>query len=364
MPQTQRASAFDYSSLDSETSRFVQQQTGEIRALMKRTAQDIIEVGQKLIEVKKRLRHGRFGDWLRAEFEWSEPTAQRFMRVAQQFKSVTVMDLAIAPSALYVLAAPSTPETVRTEALLRASAGETITQKLAKEIKKKHTQPPIQLPPEPGNSKLKRATPPSPEPLPPQLTPSIPTQLRQRVKEPPTQKPEILAIRPSGAVQSPPAPSKETETPPPSPTHLEGVEPGFWWQLGEKHLLYCGAPNSPRFKERLPQNIALTIGFPQSPDWHLARTTEANSELAFFTRYKDLDLTLLRESLKNLLLLCTEEEETVVFSFLPDPELLLLADKLGCRCFIAEPDVRRCDEAIATWNKTGDRAEKMKGLRF
>lgn len=68
---------FDYASLDAGTSQFVQQQTGEIRVLMKRTAQGIIEVGQKLIEVKEKLGHGRFGEWLEAEFAWSDFTARQ-----------------------------------------------------------------------------------------------------------------------------------------------------------------------------------------------------------------------------------------------------------------------------------------------
>ena len=55
--------------------------------LMKRTAQGIIEIGQKLIEVKKRLGHGRFLDWLSAEFDWHRDTANKFMHVAERFDS-------------------------------------------------------------------------------------------------------------------------------------------------------------------------------------------------------------------------------------------------------------------------------------
>jgi hypothetical protein len=92
---------FDYSTLDPQTSQFVQQQTGEIRALMKRTAQDIIEVGQKLTQVKKQLGHGRFRDWLQAEFAWSVSAATRFMQVSERFQFVNLANLDLAPSALY-----------------------------------------------------------------------------------------------------------------------------------------------------------------------------------------------------------------------------------------------------------------------
>ncbi len=108
---------------------------------MKRAAQDIIDIGQKLIEVKARLGHGHFGGWLEAEFAWSNDTAKRFMSVARQFETRNLHDLNIAPSALYLLAAPSTPEPARIEALERAEAGETITHAIAQDIKALYTHP-------------------------------------------------------------------------------------------------------------------------------------------------------------------------------------------------------------------------------
>ena len=38
----------------------VQQRTSEIKTLMRRTAQDIVEIGLKLVEVNDRLEHGLF----------------------------------------------------------------------------------------------------------------------------------------------------------------------------------------------------------------------------------------------------------------------------------------------------------------
>ena len=99
---------FDYSCLDRETCTQIQVYAVEIRSLMKRASQDVVVVGQKLIMVKEQLPHGQFGPWLRAEFAWSERTARQFMSVAEAFKTVNFADLVVAPSALYVLAAPST----------------------------------------------------------------------------------------------------------------------------------------------------------------------------------------------------------------------------------------------------------------
>lgn len=128
---------FDYGQLDAETRIVVQQRTSEIRTLMRRTAQDIIEIGQKLIDVKAQLGHGRFGGWLRAEFKWSDQTALNFMNVARSFPEIP-NGLEFAPRALYLLAAPSTPAEAREEALQRAANGETVTHSLSQQIVRRH----------------------------------------------------------------------------------------------------------------------------------------------------------------------------------------------------------------------------------
>jgi gas vesicle protein len=125
---------FDYEKLDTDVRMVIQQHTSEIKNLMRRTTQEIIEIGQKLTYVKAQLGHGNFRIWLKAEFDWSVPTANRFMQVAENFKCINLRDLNIAASALYLLASPSTPQEARTEALKRATSGENITYTKAKTI--------------------------------------------------------------------------------------------------------------------------------------------------------------------------------------------------------------------------------------
>ncbi len=168
---------FDYQSLDTEARIVVQQRTNEIKTLMRKTAQDIIEIGQKLIEVKGRLPHGSFGDWLESEFEWKERAAQNFMRVAERFKTANFADMNIAPSALYLLAAPSTPEPVRQEVIQRAQSGERITHKTAKTIINEHKEQPSNPDSEPP------PTPPEPKPYAPQH--STAATFEQSAPEPP-----------------------------------------------------------------------------------------------------------------------------------------------------------------------------------
>jgi hypothetical protein len=290
--------------------------------LMRRTAQGIVDIGQKLLDIKEKLGHGNFLNWLKKEFDWSELTAQRFMQVARQFESTNLLDLEIAPSALYILSAPSTQDSVREEALSRAQAGESITYKAAKEIKEKY-QPTSNVKKDEENKQVEPET---------QSVPDVRTFLLDRPRTRAIEslpKQEILAVIPKQTTDKGKA----------------VVRRGSWYQLGE-HLLYCGEPNSPQFKQRLPKEIALSIAFPPTPEWQLANPVKANSEIAFFSRYQDVDFMILREMVQRALELYTEDKESVVFSFLPDPGLVTLVDQLGCRCFVAEPSVSRCEVMI------------------
>lgn len=132
--------SFNYQNLDRQTQIDIKQKTSEIKSLIRQTAQDIFYVGQKLAEVKQQLKHGEFRNWLNTEFNWSVSSATKFMQVSEQFKNVNFTHLNFATSALYVLAAPSTPEHARQQALQLASKGENITYSLAKLIIKHHKE--------------------------------------------------------------------------------------------------------------------------------------------------------------------------------------------------------------------------------
>ena len=126
---------FNYQELDSETRIVVQQKTDEIKVLMRRTAQDVFDIGQKLSDIKERLGYGHFTNWLKAEFDWSERTAYNFIQVYQTFKFANIADLNFSQTALYVLAAA--PEDARIEAIKLAQE-KTISLGEAKEIAQKH----------------------------------------------------------------------------------------------------------------------------------------------------------------------------------------------------------------------------------
>lgn len=128
------AAGFDYDTLAPDLREMVQEHTGEIRTLARRAAQDIVEIGERLIEVKGALEHGRFQEWVKAEFGWSYQAAHRFMQVGSQFKTLNLRDLNIAPSALYALASGSTPGFIREEIIEMAQAtGHPVTHKAVQE---------------------------------------------------------------------------------------------------------------------------------------------------------------------------------------------------------------------------------------
>jgi hypothetical protein len=105
---------FNYEALPTETREFVIQKTDETHGLLKRTAENIIKVGQNLIAVKEKIGHGNFLPWLKAEFDMSDQSARNFIHVAEKFgnndKFKTVLNLS--PKILYELAAPSTKDEI------------------------------------------------------------------------------------------------------------------------------------------------------------------------------------------------------------------------------------------------------------
>jgi hypothetical protein len=337
--------SFDYAGIHPTTAQFVQQQTGEIRSLMKRTAQYIVEIGQKLLLIKEKLGHGRFLEWLSAEFEWTDETARRFMNVAQRFGE-TPQIVAFAPSALYLLAAPSVPEIARTEAIRRAQAGETITHKLARQIKCRYT----------STKKLPDATvlPSSPQPPDPPssrqaiLSSGMPWETHS-TQEVIATSAVVIPVSKSARSRAPEQTTRKHNVIP----QIKALTTGDWWQLAPGHTLYCGDPCSAEFQQRLPKAISLSLAFPLNLNWRLDLPCQSKASLALFSSYSDQDLKTLRELVHQALLLYSESDETVAFSYLPEPGLLLLADQLECCCVIAEPDVQRCVDVLTAWELIG-----------
>jgi hypothetical protein len=97
----------DYSDLDEETREFLTRKTHEIHGLMRRTAEEIIMIGENLLMVQQRLPEMKFSAWLRAEFDFSRQSAYNFMRVANKLGGSGKTVLQLPAKVLYELASSS-----------------------------------------------------------------------------------------------------------------------------------------------------------------------------------------------------------------------------------------------------------------
>ena len=120
-------SSFDYAALPAATAMTTRAAAERIKLRLKRTVEDIIEIGRDLTAVKADLPHGQFLPWIAAEFEMSHVTATQFMNVADRFGGQILNNLIFKPTVLYALAAPSTPDTIIEKAIEKAESGEKVT---------------------------------------------------------------------------------------------------------------------------------------------------------------------------------------------------------------------------------------------
>ncbi|MCC5602095.1 DUF3102 domain-containing protein [Nostoc favosum] len=299
---------FDYELLTPEQRTLVEQHTTEIREQLRRTAQDIWEIGQRLAEVRSKLKHGQFDTWLKAEFGWSRRTAYNFINVYETFGNrANLAQIDIATSALYLLAAPSTPQKLREQYLEEAKTGKRITHKdLVQTIK--HQQE--------------------------EKTDSITTS-QEAIK------PEIVAILPKSS-QKNNSPSPVIEVP---VTHVETtpeatVRSQFrWWRLGQQHLLFHGDTASPEFFAKIPP-VTLAVAV-TSDDWDHDWLIEEAATVIILQPF-----SLQTNTLEQLVTMFSQPGDLVVFPWLPQENMIAIAHHLGRRVVAGDPSLELCQRAI------------------
>lgn len=80
--------------------------TAEILRLKQDAGNAILAIGDRLIEAKSMLSHGEWLPWLTEQVEFSESTAQRFMRLAREWRNPSALTDLGATKALTLLALP------------------------------------------------------------------------------------------------------------------------------------------------------------------------------------------------------------------------------------------------------------------
>ncbi len=333
---------FDYSFLDQDTSVLVQQRTEQIKRLARRTTYDLIDIGHYLIEVKEKLGHGNFYNWLLAEFNWSPRSATRFINVARRFgdQSVTLADLNILPSALYVLAVPSTPDTAVEEALDRAKTGEVITERLASGIRAEHISLHKEIDKKLKAEAIERAK------------KNKSSKKKAEKKEPKITQLEIEAEEKKSR-ETIPKVSKKVEQPKQTILGIQREKPAknTWWQLGEDHQLFCGEPGDSIFLDKLPSNIALVVNCPLNNDFSKIPFIKSALEFSIRSEYGHVDVDSLVNGLEDFLTRTINTQDIVVFCYLFDLKLLEILAQTSCNYLIAEPDLDKCDRILTHWRK-------------
>ncbi len=70
-----------------EMTRPIEVITQEIQFYKGQACMSMVEIGKRLLEAKQCLPHGAWGAWLKDEVEFSERTAQNFMRIAKEYRN-------------------------------------------------------------------------------------------------------------------------------------------------------------------------------------------------------------------------------------------------------------------------------------
>ena len=311
-------SEFDYEALTPEQRNLVIQRTGEIQERLQRSAQDIWEIGQRLADVRDQLKHGQFDSWLKAEFGWSRRTAYNFINVYETFgERANLAQLDIASSALYLLAAPSTPDELRKEVLLKAKEGEKITHKeLRSEIKQKK----------------QKSNPPEIK----QNDPTTDAQTKLPITS--TSIPEILKLIPPTVVDVKSVEVKEPEPKLPLSISEIKVEAG-WYVLEGQHLVFCGDTATPEFHSHIPYvNLAVAATSDYwDHDWLIEQAK---------TLIVSQESVLQQNKLEQLINMFSQPGDVIVFPLLPYPEMIAIANKFNRKVIAGDMSQERCQQAI------------------
>ncbi len=104
----------------------------EIVQLKGQTAQNIIEIGKRLIEAKNQVPHGQWLDWLDKKVSFSQQTANNFMRTADEFPNYqSISNL----GQTKIFALLNAPKEVRDELINKGSIEDIPVSELKEQIK-------------------------------------------------------------------------------------------------------------------------------------------------------------------------------------------------------------------------------------
>ena len=305
-PQTTEITNFNYQVLDSQKRTEIEEATAAIRERLRKAAQDIWEIGKMLNDVQFKLQRGQFDEWIEAEFDWSRRTAYKFISVYKRFdNSVNLEEINIATSALYLLAAESTPEEIREDFIQKAQEGEKVTHQEVLKIVKKARE----------NSQEK-----------PETSSILKSQSQQ----------QSVSIIPNSIVEKP-----LTVVSQPNNNSIQSkliIDRG-WYQLESQYHIFCGDTALPEFANHIPY-AALVIAV-TTDDWaHDWLIEKAKTVVVFPESEYD------RRKLTGLLVMFSAAGDKIILPWLPNEEMIAVAHQLGRQVYAGDIDAQKCQAAI------------------
>lgn len=127
--------SFNYDAVPAPVAIQAREAAERIKLRLRRSAEDIIEIGRDLKAVQNSIGHGKFLPWIQSEFQMSQAAAYRFMQVADAYGSKVTTVINLDPTALYALAAPKTPLEVREEIEKMIEAGEVVSKATVEKLR-------------------------------------------------------------------------------------------------------------------------------------------------------------------------------------------------------------------------------------
>ena len=125
---------WDYAAIQNEAPvEIIQAAAVQIKTVLRRTAENVIELGKLLTAVRKNLPHGSWQSWIVGEIGVSTSTANNWLRAyehADQFRAIANLN----PTAIYTLAGEGVPEDAIEQANKLAESGHQVTKSDADEI--------------------------------------------------------------------------------------------------------------------------------------------------------------------------------------------------------------------------------------
>lgn len=126
--------SFNYSQVkNSEAAKQAQQSAKQIRQILEKSAESVVQIGRLMATVKAGLTPAVFRAWLECEFGWRPAVACNYMQAAHKFGDLDCLKL-FQPSALIALARKNVPEAAVTRAIDLARAGDLVTHTVAKRL--------------------------------------------------------------------------------------------------------------------------------------------------------------------------------------------------------------------------------------